>query len=91
MIPLAKEIVCKDGLRLSVQASAFHYSTPRSDEGPYTTKKVGFINRDGKRFAAPQTWVRYADDHEAGRLSDVFGYVPVELIESFIAEHGGES
>ena len=36
------EIVCKDGTTLSVQASEFHYCTPRDNKGPYTHVEIGF-------------------------------------------------
>jgi hypothetical protein len=34
----------------------------------------------------PDTWQNYADGEFP---SDVYGYVPVELVEAFIESHGG--
>lgn len=78
---------CKDGTSLSVQGSHMHYCTPRDDDGPYTEMEVGFITSpNGQRLAPPDTWREYADGDFP---STVYGYVPVELIEAFIADHGG--
>lgn len=78
-------LVCTDGVSLSVQASAMHYCAPRNNDGPHTHVEVGFLlDADNQPFPAPVTWARYDDG-----TSDVFGYVPVELVESFIADHGG--
>ena len=68
------------------------YCEPRDDKGPYTKVEVGFIEKDGVRFPAPTSWEPYADswgDDVLKPLVDVFGYIPVDLVEAFIAEHGG--
>jgi hypothetical protein len=33
-------IVCSSGLKMSVQASAFHYCVPRESEGPWSAVEV---------------------------------------------------
>jgi hypothetical protein len=76
------QILCADGTTISVQASAGHYCTPRDGVGPYTTVEVGFPS-------AP--WPEAAE-YKFGGDSDsdaVFGYVPVVLVEAYIAAHGG--
>ncbi len=35
-LTVKKHLVCNDGTTLSVQASKYHYSTPRTNEGPWT-------------------------------------------------------
>jgi len=81
--------VLKDFVKLSIQASEFHYCSPRENDCPnYSLVEVGFIEKDGKRFPAPESWLPYAEDRNL--LSDVFGYVPIELVNEFIAEHGGK-
>lgn len=88
---LNPRIFCADGISLSVQANEYAYCTPReSGASEYSRKEVGFI-QDAERdpFPSPDEWLSYADDREAGVLSDVFGYVPVGLIEAFIVDHGG--
>jgi len=74
----AQQVVCKDGTSLSVQASEFHYSTPRENRGPYYQVEVGFPSTD-----PPSTWNSY----DCG--DGVWGYVPIELVAKFIDEHGG--
>ena len=85
---IAPRIVCKDGMSLSVQASQYHYCTPREDNAePYLEKEVGYIRDvDGTSIAPPIEWTLYADGEFP---SSVYGYVPVELIEEFIKKHGG--
>lgn len=84
---IAPRIICKDGVSLSVQAGETHYCTPRDNGGFYYEKEVGYIkDASGKPLAPPDSWRNYAD----GKFpSDVYGYVPVELIEAFIESHGG--
>ena len=85
--PCAARTQCADGFSLSIQASRFHYCTPRDDEGPHSEVEVGFIrDADDKPAAPPETWREFADGDFP---NDVYGYVPMWLVESFIAEHGG--
>ncbi len=81
--------ILKDFVQLSIQASKGHFCSPRENDCPnYSLVEVGFIEKNGKRFPAPKSWLPYAkDDH---LLSDVFAYVPIELVNEFIAEHGGK-
>lgn len=89
MKPIADKIKCKDGVSLSVQASRFHYSSPRDDDGPYTAVEVGFIqDADGNAVTPPDSWREYA---EGEFPNDVYAYVPVELVEDFITSHGGRT
>lgn len=81
---IAERIECKDGTTLSVQASHTHYCTPRTDTGPYSAVEVGYPTAD-----PPDSWLPYADGDEIP--SDVYGYVPVEMVREFIEMHGGES
>jgi len=87
MKPIAPRIKCVDGVSLSVQASQYAYCLPRQDEGPYHAVEVGFIeDADGKPMVPPESWAEFADGQFP---SDVYGYVPVEIVESFIETHGG--
>lgn len=76
-------IVCKDGTKLSVQASAMHYSHPRNNRGPYKTVEVGYPTAE-----PPLAWKQYAEDWEDPTVT-VYGYVPLELVCFYIAAHGG--
>jgi hypothetical protein len=85
--PIAKKHECKDGATLSIQASKYHYCTPRDNEGPYSTIEVGFIiDKDGEQITPPESWKVHADGEFP---SDVYGYVPVELVQEFCDSHGG--
>lgn len=74
-------IVCNDGTTLSVQVGESLYCTPRDNEGPWTQVEVGFPSVN-----PPESWAEYAD---GSFPCDVYGYVPVSLVEAFIAKHGG--
>lgn len=77
------QLVCKDGTRLSVQASRYHYCNPREDVGPYTEVEMGYPS-------VPPTGelLELAED-QASPCNTVYPYVPVALIEDYIAAHGG--
>jgi hypothetical protein len=67
---------------MSVQASEFHYCTPRDNDGPYAEFEVGFPSQPEDQL------MPYAEDPE--RPTDtVYGYVPLEVIEALIEKHGG--
>lgn len=72
-------IVCADGTTLSVQAGSALYSTPRTDRGPYSAVEVGFPSSP-----PPSTWDEYS-----GGDSNIWAYVPIELVHFYIAGHGG--
>ena len=73
--PAAK---CGSGLVISIQASKFHYCLPCRDFGPYTEVEVGYPS------IKPDELEKY---REAG--SEVYPYVPIEVLEELIAANGG--
>ena len=80
----ADRVKCADGVTLSVQASEYHYCTPRTNHGPYYRVEVGFPS-----IKPPDSWARYADYgdvvwDEAEGTDIVYGYIPVELVREFI-------
>ena len=68
-------VKCVDGTTLSVQASEYHYCTPRDNQGPYTTVEVWRISSDVTEF-------EYS-------VEDPSAYVPIEDVVRFIENHGG--
>jgi len=76
-------IICEDGTTISVQASALHYAHPRTNRGPYTAVEVGFPS-----VKPPLAWEQYAEDWE-NPTDTVYAYIPLELVSSYIASHGG--
>lgn len=75
-------IECVDGFSLSVQASAAHYCTPRTNEGPWTAVEVGYPS------ASPELILEFAEDSE-NPTGTVYPFVPIGLVEQLIALHGG--
>ena len=72
---ITDNVECADGTTVSVQASQFHYSTPRSDCGPYTHVEVW-------QASAPVTEFDYDEGYPSA-------YVPIEKVVEFIDNHGG--
>ena len=68
-------VKCADGTTLSVQASEYHYCTPRENEGPYTHVEVWMSS-------APVTEFDYDEEEPSA-------YVPIEDVVRFIDNHGG--
>jgi hypothetical protein len=86
---LAKKLKMEDGTEISVQASEFHYCSPRDNDGPYSAVECGFPT-----MRLPSTFKKYADyfsedddDLDAWRKSDVYGWVPVEMVRDLILDH----
>ena len=75
-------IVCAGGLKMSVQASRYHYCTPRDSVGPWSSVEIGFPSQRVERL------MFYAEDGSAP-TDTVYGYVPIEVVAEVIAEHGG--
>ena len=87
-LALRKRITCADGFGLSIQASASHYCSPKSNFGPYDAVEVGYPSEQ-----PPDEWAEYYDgsisDFDNGDATGIFGYVPVEMVEALIEAHGG--
>lgn len=77
------KMICPDGFTVSVQASGYHYCTPRENDGPYTTKELGYPSEPWPDYILP-----FAENEDGGSPS-VAGYVPVELIHRWLSAHGG--
>lgn len=75
-------MVCADGLTLSVQASKFHYCTPRDSIGPWDAVEVGFPSEQIEAL------MPYAEDPD-DPTGTVYGYVPLSVVAGVIAQHGG--
>lgn len=77
-----KPVECKDGFRMSVQASQGHYCTPKRNTGPYTEVEVG------KPSHYDLYLNKYAEDPERPTAT-VYGWVPADTITLCIESHGG--
>jgi hypothetical protein len=76
-IMIRPHIVCADGFQISVQASQFHYCSPRRNVGPWESFEVGF----------PSEHEPMLDEYGDG--TDVYGWVPFEVVKAILDKHGG--
>jgi len=69
---------------MSVQASSFHYSTPRMDGSNiiYSSVEIGFPSKEEKMIAV------YAEN-QSDLLNTVYPYVPALMVVAVINKHGG--
>jgi hypothetical protein len=76
---LFDNLLLKDGISLSVQASAFHYCEPREylDDGAYESVEV-YVSG-----VHDTVLNNYCDDNKVAK------YVPVEIMEKVAEHHGG--
>ena len=76
-------ICCKDGFSISVQGGTeFHYCSPRRHCNQYIEVELGFPS------AADPLLEDYAED-PSDPTGTVYGYVPIEVVESLVEKHGG--
>jgi hypothetical protein len=80
---LNEKVVCADGFTMSVQAHAGAYCLPRMTGAPvYREVEVGFPS---DREELLMEWAE-----ESHRPTDtVYGFVPVQVVTTVIAKHGG--
>ena len=80
---LSPKIECTDGFSMSVQVSETHYCTPRMNDAlEYFNVEVGFPS------AEEELLMPYAEE-EANPTGTVYGWTPVEVVNSVIEKHGG--
>lgn len=77
-----KPITCASGLSFSAQASSTHYCTPRNSTGPWVAVEIGFPSQRVEEL------LEYAENPN-DPTDTVYGYVPVELVEKIVMNHGG--
>ena len=76
-------IHCPDGFEISVQASAIHYCIPRRDNAEFYKKvELGYPNLKDDLI------IEYAETPDKP-TETVYGFVPIELVETLIQKHGG--
>ena len=78
-----QRVVCADGFSMSVQAHETAYCSPRRDyANPYTSVEVGFPNREEPLL------LEYAEEPDQPTAT-VYAWVPVQVVTTVIAKHGG--
>ena len=81
--PFYERLVCKSGFSMSIQASEYSYCYPRSDTAEsYESVEVGFPNQIEPLLD------KYCED-ERDPTGTVYPYVPVWVVTTVIAKHGG--
>ena len=78
-----RQVVCADGFKMSVQAFAGGYCTPRIIGAvKFTSVVVGFLSDPEELL---MDWAEEPDKP----TQTVYGYVPVQVVTNVIAKHGG--
>lgn len=75
-------IVCNDGFNISIQASEFHYCTPRITTDSYEAVEAGYPSSEEERL------IEYAEDKK-NPMNTVYPYVPTWILSEIIESHGG--
>lgn len=75
MLFVRMPLVCKDGTKLSVQASEYHYCEPKNNTGPWTAFETGTPIREdsddvGARITEQEIW-EYINKHGGLDLSSL--------------------
>ena len=73
---------CRDGFTMSVQASRYHYCSPRDDVGPYSEVEVGYPS------SREELLMPYAEEPDKP-TDTVYSYVPIEVVAKVVEKHGG--
>lgn len=80
---LRPRLCCNDGYSISVQASEFHYCTPRINGAQdYESVELGFPSEEDEL-------INEYSDGGFDYTETVYGYVPIEIVENLIEKHGG--
>lgn len=75
-------LICKDGFSMSVQASQYHYCTPRVDGVvEYEEVEIGPLNEKEELL------IPYAENPD--ETYTVYPYVPIDIVNQVIEKHGG--
>ncbi|MBC9130692.1 hypothetical protein FcAc13_05140 [Frischella sp. Ac13] len=78
-------IICKDGFTFSIQCGSLFYSEPRREfkaAEKYSAFELGFPSH------ADELISEYAEDEQKPTRT-VYAYVPREVVEQLINNHGG--
>lgn len=75
---------CADGFSISIQGGTrFHYCQPRELCRIFESVELGFPNQ------VEDLIMPYIDGSEDNPLGDVYGFVPIEVVDEMITKHGG--
>lgn len=85
-LPLMQHFVCKDGFKVSIQASQFHYCTPRTNYGPWYEVEMGFPSEPMPELAE---YCEAYDEDKFTATQTVWGRVPIDKVAKILDDHGG--
>jgi hypothetical protein len=74
-------IICRDGFKVSIQASSSTYCSPRTKADAYTHVELGFPSE------ADDLIIPFAEDKEY--TNTVYPYVPSFIVLALLHKHGG--
>ena len=78
-----KRVICADGFEMSVQAHGGAYCSPRLDNAEkYTSVEIGFPSQKEELL---MEWCEEVENP----TETVYGYVPVQVVNTVLAKHGG--
>ena len=77
------------GGEMSIQASEFHYSVPKADEGPYSHVEIAVFHKDSDTESGRVTDELF-EGHEDSQLDKdpVYAYVPVTKLIMALKKDG---
>ena len=77
-------VVCKDGFTMSVQASEYHYCSPREDNAEwYAAVEVGFPSE------VEPLLMPHIDQLMESATQAVYPWTPAQVVMDVIEKHGG--
>tara|TARA_Y100000593_G_scaffold77518_1_gene143548 strand:- start:459 stop:773 length:315 start_codon:yes stop_codon:yes gene_type:complete len=78
-----KTVICRDGFRVSIQASRGNYCSPRIDDASlWSSVELGYPSE------ADYLIIEYAEDKDKP-TETVYGWVPVDTVYLLLTKHGG--
>lgn len=81
----AEPVVLNNCGNVSIQASAYHYCSPRHNDGPYTHFEIGYPS-DNLDLSAI---LPYKEDLGNSDSNSVYAGVPLEAVLEFLIDNGG--
>ena len=82
-------IVCRDGFKVSVQASRTHYCQPRDNYGPWFQVELGYPSEGDDRLTEYMDFYSSDPDELPDPTNQVYGYVPLDIVLAIFEDHGG--
>jgi len=75
-----KTVTCADGFTISIQASEYHYCSPRENDADWYEVELGFPSEKDEMI---QRWAENEKEPEY----TVYGYVPIQVVQDLLNKH----